>query len=429
MRKVISPKLFLALAALILLPTLSHGQAGSFDPTFAGGAPLNIEMDVRPVLEEQVVLSNGTTVMLTWRGVNGRYVNRLSAVTANGEIDTSFGNNGFVDFVWSDVVSSDRASNIAIQNVSGEERIVVSGPWSRANGRKGPIRLLRVDRFFANGELDTSFGSLGTAAFPNAGDAYLDLKVQSDGNILCLGDYGMLARVLADGRSLDPNFGSSGILNLGNRAGWIAVDALDRIYATGTFGSGKGKGAGIYPGVLRYLSTGAVDPTFGTNGRALLPFPTSRAPHIVIDGSGNIVLGSRDNAGGTDDFAAYRLTSKGSVDTSFNGNGRSIFPDFAGFDEIQVGLAVQSDGKVVLTGRATYDLAVEPHRFAVVRFNANGSIDTDFGDSGAVTWSLPQDNILLNVTPRCENADCSVESLIVSGTSSNYLVVAKLLGN
>jgi uncharacterized delta-60 repeat protein len=429
MRGAIFSRPFLVLAVLVASLAIAHGQAGGFDPVFAGGSPLNIQVDSFSPLEGQVVLSNGNIVLLTYRSVNGRYVNRLTGITAAGEIDTSFGNNGFVDFAWSDVVSSDRASNIEVQNVLGAERIVVSGGWSQANGRKTPTRLLRIDRFLPNGQSDTAFGTQGRAAFPNAGDGVVDLLIQRDGNILCQGDYGVLVRVRSNGSSIDTSFGSSGVVNTGQRGSRLAIDADDRIYVTGRLGSGKGKGSTIYPSVTRYTPGGIVDATFGSNGNALVPFATASAGDIVIDGSGNIVLGGTDSAGGNQDFAVYRLTSGGALDTTFNGSGRSIFPDFGGRDELQIGLAVQTNGKAVLAGRASYDTALEPNRFAVVRFNADGTIDTDFGVSGAATWSLNQFSSLVNVTARCENEDCTSESLMVSGGATPYIVVAKLNGN
>ncbi len=75
-----------------------------------------------------------------------------------------------------------------------------------------------------------------------------------------------------------------------------------------------------------------------------------------------------------------QLLNGGALDTSFSSDGKTS----ASFDTLGVtatGMAVQSDGKIVEVGTASDD------SFAVVRFNANGTLDTSFGPnrSGKLT--------------------------------------------
>src|SRR5205823_1660150 len=70
----------------------------------------------------------------------------------------------------------------------------------------------------------------------------------------------------------------------------------------------------------------------------------------------------------------------GSLDSSFGNNGL-VITDF-GFDSQAFALAVQTDGKIVVagytfTGGSQYD-------FALARYNTDGSLDTTFGTNGEV---------------------------------------------
>jgi uncharacterized delta-60 repeat protein len=95
-------------------------------------------------------------------------------------------------------------------------------------------------------------------------------------------------------------------------------------------------------GVLRYNPNGTLDKSFGTRGEALASFPGARA------------------------FAG-------------------------GFDSS--GFFVQSDGKIVVAG--TVDPVQGGQEAAVVRFNANGTLDTSFGSGGEVTTQFPSGNATL----------------------------------
>lgn len=80
-------------------------------------------------------------------------------------------------------------------------------------------------------------------------------------------------------------------------------------------------------------------------------------------------------------FLTRRHLSNGVLDPSFNGNGK-VTSNF-GFDSAAFGLAVQSDGKILLGGW------VDLH-FALARYNSDGSLDTSFGTNhtGLVTQDV-----------------------------------------
>ncbi|HPO09275.1 MAG TPA: hypothetical protein PLZ55_11450, partial [bacterium] len=141
---------------------------------------------------------------------------------------------------------------------------------------------------------------------------------------------------------------------------------------------------------LAFASVGGLDCTFGTCGMAFASHANNYAQGdaMAIYTSGTytgkfVVAGTVEGSGGTDDFCAARFNSNGSLDTSFYSTGWAPAIDFSGSYDRPGGVAVYSggthDGKVVVVGSANIS---SKDNLAVVRYNADGSLDTTFGSSG-----------------------------------------------
>jgi uncharacterized delta-60 repeat protein len=129
------------------------------------------------------------------------------------------------------------------------------------------------------------------------------------------------------------------------------------------------------------MSTGMLDPKFGTGGIVPVGFTSF---DIAVDSAGRTVVAG-DMRG---DFAVLRLNPNGTPDGTFGSTGL-VTTDFGGkrFDRAQR-VAIQSDGKIVVAGMAVNSGGVgnpANGRFALVRYNPNGSLDTSFGDGGKET--------------------------------------------
>ena len=140
-------------------------------------------------------------------------------------------------------------------------------------------------------------------------------------------------------------------------------------------------------------ATGDLDPTFsgdGTQTTDFLPGGISDATATVRQPDGKIVaVGSvfRRSSGDSSisDFALARYNPNGTLDTSFSGDGRKT-TDFAGIDDGATGVALQSDGKIVVVGRTGFGSPFgDSFDFAVARYNPNGSLDTSFSGDGKQT--------------------------------------------
>src|SRR5262249_53547663 len=56
----------------------------------------------------------------------------------------------------------------------------------------------------------------------------------------------------------------------------------------------------------------------------------------------------------------------------------------SGFERAK-GLLIQADGKIVVTGLTSFDdTYIAVNQFTMIRFDANGNLDPDFGDAGIV---------------------------------------------
>lgn len=131
--------------------------------------------------------------------------------------------------------------------------------------------------------------------------------------------------------------------------------------------------------VAKFLPTGALDTSFGTDGVFERDIASSSydEPHSInVDGDGNIVVAGR---GGSVGFV-LRLTPTGQLDTTFSGDGITTLSDPSpspGSMEFR-SFAFQTDGKIVAVSHSIGDLLM-------ARYLTNGQLDASFDGDGIVT--------------------------------------------
>jgi uncharacterized delta-60 repeat protein/uncharacterized repeat protein (TIGR01451 family) len=182
---------------------------------------------------------------------------------------------------------------------------------------------------------------------------------------------------------LDPTFDGDGQVTTdfvggADESRAVAIQADGKIVAVGEM---TGFGAEDY-GVVRYRTDGSLDPTFDGDGKLTTDFSGSpnAANAVAVQADGKIVVGGGISQFVGSDFTLARYNPDGSLDTSFDEDGR-VQTDFAGSVDVVRGLAIQSDGKIVAAGFASVDL----RDFALARYNTDGSLDPTFGGDGRVT--------------------------------------------
>ncbi len=105
---------------------------------------------------------------------------------------------------------------------------------------------------------------------------------------------------------------------------------------------------------------------------------------VTLD-DGIVVMGyTRTDQG--NDILLLKYRPDGTPDPLFGNNGVVRYDHLGGGDQLGFGLAVQDDGRIVVAGRSHNGTDFD---VLVVRFNADGSLDTGFGENGAVIWAGP----------------------------------------
>lgn len=172
--------------------------------------------------------------------------------------------------------------------------------------------------------------------------------------------------------TLDSSFGTNGLANFPYAYRSVANPAMT---ADGKILVAFTSPAGDFQ-VVRLNANGSVDSSFGTAGTTSVAMGSAfdGATSLLVQGDGKIVIAG--NAGSTaTDFGVVRLNADGTPDTGFNGTGKLVL-DVNGDKDIVRAIASQPDGKLILAGRALNGANSD---VAVVRLNANGTVDTSFG--------------------------------------------------
>lgn len=307
----------------------------------------------------------------------------LVRYTADGRLDTGFSSDGIVTTgVGSGV---DTAEAVALQS---DGRILVAG-YSASAATGDDFALVRYN---PDGSLDSGFGSGGMVVSAIASGSGLDqahsLAVQADGKIVLVGHNNLdfeVVRYNIDG-SLDASFDGDGtavtsIANSSDYARALAVQPDGKILVAGY---GYNFTAGNWDVVLaRYNADGALDTSFDGDGKAIIDLGGNEYGYdVALDGQGRIVVAGeiQPAAGGPRDIALWRLTSAGSLDTSFGGGDGLVTLDFAGGNDGARAVALQADGKILVGGSNS----VNSGQAVLLRYDASGDLDASFDGDGVV---------------------------------------------
>jgi uncharacterized delta-60 repeat protein len=334
------------------------------------------------------------------------------------------------------------AKNFFRRQANGTRRTRRNKKQARRRNNVGRYIDLGVERLeeramLAAGDLDTTFDVDGwVAASFEAGDNLVinAMTVQNDGKIVIAGQFNnqqfIIGRFNADG-TLDTAFGDNDgfggytrfqINAQQSAANDIAVDsATGDIYVVGT--------SGLNFGVARLNSDGELDTTFGTGGTVVTPFAAGTAgvaSAVAIQSDGKIVVAGTEvkSTGTRRDFALARYNSDGTLDTSFDGDGKLI-TDFNGGDDSVFDVVLQPVGayeKIVVVGDADRP-ATAVNDFALARYNPDGSLDTDvdafdsveFGAGGKQTTPVVATNSSVANAVAIDLAG----QIVVAGTRTN----------
>ncbi len=311
---------------------IRYNSDGSLDTTFNGTGKVVTQVGTSDAFAYAVALQPDGRIVAAGYSYNNFERNyTVVRYNTNGLLDTSFGGTGIVTTAIGPFALAE-AYAVALQS---DGKIIVAG-----NSRSATNDDFTLVRYNANGTLDTTFNGIGKVVTPvgiNDDGAY-GVAVQSDGAIV------------AAGYAYDPT---------------------------------------ISLATVRYNPDGTLDTTFNGTGKVVTQLGNggSFGTAVAIQFDGKIVVaGSGDNQ-----FGLVRYNTNGSLDISFNGTGKVLTPFDNEYAEA-LAMAIQSDGKIVAAGYSSI-LQTSTNQFAAARYNTNGTLDTSFNGTGKVTTQIVEDDV------------------------------------
>jgi uncharacterized delta-60 repeat protein len=247
--------------------------------------------------------------------------------------------------------------------------------------------------FAQAGTLDTTFSADGKAMVNfSAGVDFVDaVVVQPDGKIVTAGvtEGGTarfaLARHNPDG-TLDPSFGGDGRVTTNFTSGFDLAEGLALQGDGKLIVVGWAAGLGGRIALARHEVDGALDATFSGDGKVLTNLTSGNdyATAVALQADGKIVVtGAAGGVGGR--VAVLRYDADGSLDSTFSGDGK-LLTNFTSGRDYATSVELQGDGKIVVAGIA--DFTRPAARFALARYELDGSLDSTFSGDGKVMTNL-----------------------------------------
>jgi len=377
-----------AYSILLLLSAASPALAapGDLDPSFGTGGvvlgPLGSQFfDV-------VRQPDGKLVAAGYRTLAPAHF-LIARFETDGTLDATFGTGGMVETAIG-TAQFTIADDVVLQP---DGKIVVAGYYFQGTGSHVTFALARYE---TDGSLDATFGTGGIVTLGGPGDqcAYA-LVLQSDGKLVAAGGgwnpsasdwQSVLARFETDG-TLDATFGTGGVVTRpGSQVDAILQQPDGKLVAAGYY---KADIASFLDfAVFRYETDGSLDPSFGTGGMASTSISVQydHAFAIVRQADGGFVVGGwrwDDSTNSDKSLVLVRYDAAGVLDATFGTGGISQVPNAR--HDVPVGLTEQPNGKLVMAAHLVVD---DLSNIAVVRWQANGTLDTNFGDGGVVTTRI-----------------------------------------
>jgi uncharacterized delta-60 repeat protein len=410
---------FSVLGVAAAIETLEARQlltAGAIDTTFGSGG-MTVPLTTHPTAAATAVQSNGDTIVASSYWTNSGQQNQnhlvLARYTTSGTLDTSFGTNGVVDLTYGKyaVITPD---SVAIQ---ADGKILVAGALD-GNVVTGGFsnNAIVVLRFDADGSVDSKFGTKGEFTYyPGSGNNTTQAMAVDPQGRMILGirlynspsNYGIdLVRVTSSGK-LDATFGNQGLEVVPGTLGAARAVALEAApsdpngYQILVGGLGPVAPSGVEPHyqamLARFNSNGTLDTTFGNGGMLLFSPPLDPSQSaagqieagaavnsLVLEADGSVVVvgyvnSSANNVG--DGFVAH-FNANGILDSSFGNGGYAVTansPEGYQFRGFTDAM-VDASGNIVVAATATSSTGAG--YAALIRYTSTGQLDTTFGADG-----------------------------------------------
>ena len=331
-----------------------------------------------------------------------------TAYASDGDLDSSWGGDGFVISAH-----TDPSSAYAVANYPGDRVLVVGSVTDF------PVSSILVTRFLVDGSPDTTCNNTGQFVDTVNDAVASDVVVLSDGSFVIAGTIQinnkgtLFVAKFTPACRFDVTFGINGIATYsagdGTSARALTIQPDGKFVVVGAEYPTVSDSSDQRILVTRFSATGLIDDAFGVIGRFVSTAnQKGQAQDVVIDSSGRIVFtGSIVGTVAPDAALVGRLTNTGSLDTSFATQGYLI-NEFNGDPRLSA-IAVRPNGNLVAVGTYGGPFPSTQQSPIVVCLTHTGAFDSDCGVNG---WAyLPT-----------ANSDVYADDVIV--TSDNKILLS-----
>lgn len=388
-----------------------YAADGTLDPTFGNGGRVVTDVSEGNASAKAILIDAAGRILVA--GVSNDEVGSsaftLARYESDGSLDTTFGGGDGITTTTADLyVSFGGIEDIALDATG---RILAVGSGGTVPEGEAPFDLdLVLLRFTESGILDTTFGGgegTITTDLSGSNDEAKAIAIIGGGQIVVGGTKGTccagspeiaIVRYESSG-ALDSGFGGGdGIVTTAIENGAVVVDLA-------LTGGGKiavaAQGSSLFPGsmdnitVAQYTSAGSLDTAFG-GGDGIVTTTvgsTTTAGGLAVDSSDRVVVaGTTRTTEGVADFAVLRYTANGDLDSAFGGGDGIAITDAGSIGDVAQGVVIDGSGRIVVAGN-TGNCCGDADDFATVRYTSVGSVDGAFGDGdGIVHTDFPTDS-------------------------------------
>lgn len=394
---------------LQILVSFLNGQSISLDKSFGNSNAYEFVhfIDQIDCYATEMALTSDNRIILLSNMVDpnsGDEIFALSKHLQNGQLDSTFGNNGKI---FSPNLSPIINGRTIIQDKLG--RILIGGFLKENNHI-----LAMIYRYTPSGKVDMTFGTMGILKLPlylHAGQDFEtsvnSLTCQKDGKYLILiSTFGFpnqsyIVRLNQNGTT-DLNFGIQGISEINNQiknkvsiiARKIGLDKNEHIICAGDMTSNIESS----PFVAKFDSLGALDSDFAKGlGFINLKMKTNNAilANMQIGSLDEIVgIGTNFNSNTPfdQDIFIFKINSNGSPELNFGSQNGTQYFGTKDVRDYPINFQIQKDGKYLLLYSST-DLN-NHSTTSLERLFPNAFRDNSFGLNGIIDISSPNSNEL-----------------------------------
>jgi uncharacterized delta-60 repeat protein len=306
-----------------------------------------------------------------------------------GRINTD--NTPDVAFSYNIGINFNQATNcVAVQS---DQKILVGGQFTTFAG----VTVNRIVRLNSDGTRDTTFTTNTGTAFNGAPD---DIAIQTDGKIVVVGTFttfngttvNRIARLNTNG-TLDTTFTTNTGTAFSGGTSRVAIQSDGKILVSGTYATFNGV---TVNNLVRLNTDGTRDTTFTTSlGTGFAGSPNGGTVGLAVQSDGKILVGGVfTSLNGIAINRFIRLNSDGTRDTSFVTNIGTALSSGTTVDAI----AVQPDNKIILVG--FFPLFNGSTVNGIIRLNSDGTTDTSFASQTGIGLNSTGRAVL--VTPSSE---------------------------